>query len=83
MWPFKRRGPDRDTIQRLEDVEREMRRLKEDWIDYLDKISRRDERLRKRQERASGQIPAFHTPQDVKAALRARWAATRGSNGTP
>ncbi len=60
-----------------------MRGLKGEWLEMYDKLTRRDDRIRKRQEREPEADPIQNTPQAVKAALRARWAATRGANGHP
>lgn len=85
LW--KDRGAERDAIRtvthRLEDVERELRGLKAEWLEMYDKLTRRDDRIRKRQERETAPDPAPMTPQDVKAALRARMAGRGTFNGHP
>jgi len=87
MWPWKQRGPAADEVRSLrhsiEDLQREMRGLKAEWLEMYEKLTRRDDRARKRLERENDPIPAITTPQEAKAALRARWAATRGTtNGS-
>ena len=85
MWPWKRDGKQTDEIRtlthRIEDLERQFRGLNTEWLDMYDKLARRDDRIRKREERQSAGDPLPMTPQDVKAALRARLAAGRASNG--
>jgi len=87
MWPWKRAVPEQDVIRelrhRVEDLEREVRGLKAEWLDQYDKLTRRDERLRKRQERENTPGHTEDTPQGQKAQLRARAFALRGSNGHP
>jgi len=84
---WKRKGPTseefRTLTHRVEDLERAMRGLQAEWLEMYEKLSRRDDRIRKRQERENEPDPLPMTPQAVKAALRARWAATRGTNGNP
>lgn len=80
-WPWTRKGQDPDLIRRLEAVESQQRLLLAEWLEMYDKLTRRDERLRKRQERENGAGGTQDTPQDVKAALRARVAARGGKIG--
>lgn len=88
-WPWTRVGPEEDDIRRLEhavsvltaslnDTQADVRRLQAEWLDMYDKLVRRDERLRKREERAAG--PADPTPNG-KAALWSRVKAG-GHRGT-
>lgn len=83
MWPWKRQDDLRTVMHRLEDVEREIRGLKAEWLEMYDKLTRRDERTRKRLERETAPDPAQMTPQERKAALRERFGITRGRNGVP
>ena len=87
MWPWKRQVREPDTIRelrhQLEDLQRDVRGLKAEWLDMYEKLTRRDERLRKRQERENGATPPQDTLQAQKAQLRARALGMRGSNGHP
>lgn len=69
----------------MEDLDASFRKLKAEWLDLYDQLTRRDERLRKREERArepagdtNGEQPLEVGPQNVSsarlAALRARRA---------
>lgn len=84
MWPWKRRVPAEDDLRtlraQLADVQADVRRLQAEWLDMYDKLTRRDERLRKREERAAGaETPA---PLD-KRALWSRVRSQPASNGRP
>ena len=84
-WPWS--GQDGDTIRNcraeVAQLDSDFRRLKAEWLDMYDKLTRRDERLRKREERAEKDAPVSETPGDLKMALRARLAARGGRNGLP
>lgn len=82
-----RREPAKDDLRtlarRVDDLEADMRRLKAEWVDMYEKLVRRDERLRKREERAGqSQLDLIPAPA-TKAALWARLKLQRGSNGAP
>lgn len=81
-WPWTRRGPVEDDLRALkrqqEDLAADVRRLQAEWLDMYEKLTRRDERLRKREERA-GQASA--TPNPDKASLWARVRSQPHSNG--
>lgn len=83
-WPWKRTGPAEDDVRalrtRVDDMEADIRRLKAEWLDMYDKLVRRDERLRKREERAGGGEPL---PADPKASLWARARSQHGQRGRP
>jgi hypothetical protein len=68
-----RKGPAEDDWRalkrRVDDMEADVRRLQAEWVDMYDKLVRRDERLRKREERAGAQETL---PLDQKASLWAR-----------
>ena len=78
-WPWTRRGPAEDDLRalrnQLADLESAIKRLRSEWEDMYEKLVRRSERLRKREERQEQQIEMPETngmPLDRKAALRAR-----------
>ena len=78
-WPWTRRGPAEDDLRALRnqvaDLESAIKRLRSEWEDMYEKLVRRSERLRKREERQEQQIEmpeANGMPLDRKAALRAR-----------
>lgn len=55
-WPWTRAVPAEDDVRELRqavaDLQADVRRLQSEWLDMYDKLVRRDERLRKREERA-------------------------------
>lgn len=75
-WPWTRSEPAKDDLRALRasvaDLEADVRRLQAEWLDMYDKLVRRDERLRKREERAAG--PVDPAPNG-KAAL---WSRVKG-----
>jgi len=81
-WPWTREEPAKDDLRELRasvsDVQADVRRLNAEWVDMYDKLVRRDERLRRREERAA----AVQEPLPLgKAALWAR-AQVNGHRGT-
>lgn len=82
MWPWKRRVPAEDDLRTLKtavaDLQADQRRLQAEWLDMYEKLTRRDERLRKREERAAGTEPL---PIDRKAALWSRVRSQPHQNG--
>jgi hypothetical protein len=79
MWPWKRTGPSLDEFRTLES---EVRRLRAEWNDMFERLVRKDDRIRKAQEREKEAHPPSDTREGLKAALRARAFAQRGTNGT-
>jgi hypothetical protein len=81
-WPWTRTEPAEDNVRALrakvEDLDADVRRLKAEWVDMYDKLVRRDERLRRREERAA--VAQEPIPLG-KAALWAR-AQANGHRGT-
>jgi hypothetical protein len=81
----KRRGPETDELRTVReqvlDLQSEVKRLRAEWEDMFEKLCRRDDRIRKRQEREPAPDPAPTTTHDLKAALRARVASRGGMNG--
>lgn len=81
-WPWKRVEPAEDDIRtlrgQLADVQADVRRLQAEWLDMYDKLVRRDERLRKREERAG---VVQETLPLGKTALWARLKANGASRG--
>ena len=81
-WPWTREGPAKDdlrqVLQRLEDLESAHRRLKAEWVDMYEKLTSRDERLRKREARSeaagdtNGQLAMPEVVGNRKSQLRAR-----------
>lgn len=69
MWPWTRQDQLRT---RVADLESELRRIRAEWHDVLDRMLRIEDRSRKRAERAEAVPPTPITPADTKAALRAR-----------
>lgn len=79
MWPWTRREPAKDDLRtRVADLESEMRRLRAEWADILERFLRLDERQRKRAERAESSEPPQDPLRQRKALLRLRVR----SNGT-
>ncbi len=78
-WPWTRTGP---TLDEFRTLESEVRRLRAEWNDMFERLVRKDDRIRKAQEREKAAGAGLDTPGDVKAALRARVFASRGMNGT-
>lgn len=81
-WPWTRTEPAQDDGRALRasvaDLEADVRRLQAEWLDMYDKLVRRDERLRKREERAA----VVQEPLPLgKAALWAR-AKANGHRGS-
>jgi len=74
-----KRGPSMDEFN---DLKSEVKRLRAEWNDMFERLVRRDDRIRKRQERETESDGAFTPRADVKAALRARLAARGGLNGS-
>ena len=72
-WPWTRTEPEQDDVRALRasvsDLQADVRRLNAEWVDMYDKLVRRDERLRRREERAAAVV---ETPADGKASLWAR-----------
>lgn len=84
-WPWTRTVPAQDDVRALRasvaDLEADVRRLQAEWLDMYDKLVRRDERLRKREERAGA---VQETLPLGKAALWARLKANgQERRGTP
>lgn len=80
MWPWTRREPAQDDLRtRVADLESDIRRLRAEWTDVLDRFLRLDERQRKRAERAEA---ATDTPQDTPSARKALLRLRVRSNGT-
>lgn len=80
MWPWTRREPAEDTLRtRVGDLESEVRRLRVEWKDTLDRLLRLDDRQRKREERSEAPTHAPVSHRDRKAAL---WSRMRSGNGT-
>lgn len=79
-WPWTRSEPAKDDLRALRasvaDLEADVRRVQAEWVDMYDKLMRRDERLRKREERAA--VVPEPTPNG-KAALWSRVKA-RGAS---
>jgi len=80
-WPWTREEPAKDDLRALRasvsDLQADVRRLNAEWVDMYDKLVRRDERLRRREERAA----AVQEPLPLgKAALWAR-AQANGHRG--
>jgi len=84
MWPWKQERPNEDDYRNLYNevltLRAEMKAIRTEWEDVFEKLQRRDDRLRKRQER-DRTSEGVQQPLDLKSALRARVAAQRGSNG--
>lgn len=82
-WPWTRRGPAKDDLRELRgdvaDLRAEVKRLRAEWEDMFERLVRRDDRIRKREERANGASPQLTIPQDKKAALWARLRAGKAS----
>lgn len=73
MWPWTRREPAQDDLRtRVAELESDIRRLRAEWKDILERLLRMDERQRKRAERAESSDPALETPAQRKALLRLR-----------
>ena len=80
MWPWtKRAEPPDDLRTRVADLESEMRRIRVEWKDTLDRLLRVEDRQRKRQERSEAASEGQDTPADRKRLLRLR---VREQHGT-
>jgi hypothetical protein len=79
MFPWKRPGP---SLEEFRNLESEVKRLRAEWADMFERLVRRDDRIRKAQEREKAPTPPQDTPQELKAQLRARVFASRGLNGS-
>lgn len=74
-----------DLRTRVAELESELRRLRAEWSDVLDRFTRMGERQRKReerQERSEAGDPTPITAKPTKAALWARLNRTGVANGT-
>lgn len=80
MWPWKRKEKS-DTPAtdggRLAEVESQVRMLKGEWLDTLDRMERLAGRLAKRAEREQGAPVLTRTPQDEPEAPRAPYNGSR------
>jgi hypothetical protein len=86
-WPWTRRDPPPDDVRRLrqevEDLRSDLKRIRAEWEDMFERLCRRDDRIRKRQERETAPDQGSLPLVSRKMALRARVAARGGSNGQP
>jgi hypothetical protein len=72
-----------NLAQRMEEVEHEWREVRSEWADTLDMVTRREERMRKRDQRAlkgatvddHPEVNGTVAPEDRKASIRQRAAA--------
>lgn len=72
---LKGRGPAEDDLRtRVAALESDLRRIRAEWADILDRLLRMDERQRKRQERSEAATEPSESPARRKALLRLRAA---------
>lgn len=64
MWPFKSKPEPKDTTERLENLEKAMRRLEEDWSDVYGKFRTLQMRVAKQAQRIE-QAPEREDTQPV------------------
>jgi chromosome segregation ATPase len=62
MWPFKSKTPDKDTEEKLWDLQKRMTRLEEDWSEVYGKFRTMQMRVAKQAQRLD-QAPETETAQ--------------------
>lgn len=68
MWPFRRKEPSPDLIERIETLERGLRAIRLEWEETYDKVARMMGRIAKRQalaEKAAEDAPGSTIPGGV------------------
>jgi hypothetical protein len=66
MWPFKSKTPDKDTEEKLWELQKRMNRLEEDWSEVYGKFRTMQMRVAKQVQRLD-QAPETETAQRVES----------------
>jgi hypothetical protein len=66
MWPFKRKTPDKDTEEKLWELQKRMSRLEEDWSEVYGKFRTMQMRVAKQVQRLD-QAPETETAQRAES----------------
>ena len=68
MWPFKSKPPDKDTEEKLWDLQKRMARMEEDWSEVYGKFRTMQMRVAKQAQRLE-QAPETETAQPAGLTL--------------